>query len=179
MALKNGPESFGIATRSLHWLTVLAVVAAGGLGLWIEEMEVSLATLQYFGWHKTAGITVLGLTVLRIVWHRLSPVPPVLPAPPMAERLAKAVHLSLYACLLAMPLTGWIGSSATGLDTVVFGGITLPAIAPVSEAIEETAFEIHETLAALLWVLIALHVAGALNRAFLHRDATLRRMLRG
>ena len=179
MPLRNTSDRFGGISKGLHWLTVLAVMAAAALGLWIEEMEVSLSTIRYFGWHKTVGITVLTLTLLRIAWHLRSPVPPVLPASAVAERLAKGVHVTLYACLLAIPLTGWIGSSASGLDTVVFGGITLPAIAPVSERIEEMAFDIHETLAALLAVLVALHVAGALNRAIIHRDGTLRRMLGG
>ena len=179
MRLGNRPDSFGVVTKSIHWLTVLAVMAAAALGIWIEEMEVSLATIRYFGWHKTVGITVLALTLLRIAWHFWSPVPPVLPASAVAERLARAVHLALYGCLVAMPLTGWIGSSATGLDTIVFGKVTLPAIAPVSATIEDLAFDIHETLAVLLGLLVALHVAGALNRAIVHRDGTLKRMLGG
>ena len=81
--------------------------------------------------------------------------------------------------MLAIPVTGWIGSSATGIDTVIFNRWTLPRIAPVSEAWEDAAFEVHETLVTLLVAVLALHVAGALHRALIRRDGTLRRMVRG
>ena len=180
MAARNGADRFGWVTRALHWGTALAVLAALPLGLWISDMEPSLAALRYFGWHKTLGITVLALILLRIVWHRVSPPPPPIPSGTVwQDRAATFVHRAFYLLLLAMPLSGWIASSATGIDTVVFGRWTLPRIAPVSEAWEEAGFEIHETIASLLVVLIVLHVAGAAHRALIHRDGTLRRMVTG
>lgn len=168
-------ETIGWPTRALHWATAGAVIGALPLGLWIARAEPSLSTLWLFGLHKTLGISVLALTLLRLGWRRVSPPPPPLPSTPLRDMAARAVHGAFYVLLLAMPLLGWIGSSATGIDTVVFGRWTLPRIAPVSPAWEEAAFTAHGVLGWVLILMIALHVAGALER----RDGTLRRMIFG
>lgn len=179
MGLRNTAATFGWLTRGLHWLTAALVLAAVPLGLWIARMEPSLAALRYYGWHKTLGITVLALIVLRLCWHRVSPPPAPLPSgPPWQDRLARAVHAGLYIALVAMPLSGWIASSATGIDTVVFGRWTLPSIAPVSERWETAGFAVHGILAWGVVALVALHVAGAIRRG-LKSDGTMRRMIRG
>ena len=81
--------------------------------------------------------------------------------------------------MLAVPLSGWAYGSATGIDTVIFGRITLPPVAPVSPDWEAALVILHRTLAWSLLGLVALHVAGALERAAVRRDGTLRRMLTG
>ena len=184
MAARNTSESFGWVTRVLHWVTAIAVLAALPLGMWISEMEVSLASLKYFGYHKTLGITVLGLIILRIIWHLINP-PPQPPPQPLShgvnwqDMLAKAVHRSFYVLLLAMPLSGWVASSATGIDTVVFNRWTLPSIAPASEAWENAGFAVHGVVGKLLLACVVLHIGGALYRALVSRDGTLQRMIRG
>ena len=79
--------------------------------------------------------------------------------------------------MLTVPLAGWAASSATGIDTILFGRWTLPRIAPVSEAWDRWGFALHGGLALALAALVTLHIAGALWRHWGHQDATLRRML--
>lgn len=178
MGLRNSKARFGWATITLHWLTAALVLTALPLGLWLARAEISLTTIKYFAIHKTLGITVLVLIALRILWHWISPPPePLTHGIPWQDALAKWVHRSFYILLLAMPLSGWIASSATGIDTVVFGRWTLPPIAPASEAWESAGFAIHGIIGRLLALCILLHVAGALYRSVLLRDGTLGRML--
>ena len=99
--------------------------------------------------------------------------------PAWAMTLARATHRALYALMLAVPLSGWAYASATGLDVLVFGGVRLPAIAPVSEAWEDALHLAHILLTRLMLALILLHVAGALRRALVERDGTLARMTTG
>lgn len=179
IAWTNGPQSFGRITRALHWTTAALVLCQLPLGAYTARMAPGLSNLWLYGLHKSLGVAVLALVLVRLAWHRLSPPPPPL-GPPGAwdRRAAQAVHGALYLCLLAQPLAGWVASSATGLEVVVFGGLVLPPLAPASPAWEDAAFALHRWLGWGLAALVAVHVAGALRRARA-RDGTLRRMLRG
>ena len=180
MGARNSEHSFGWVTRALHWVTAVLVLAALPLGVWISEMEISLTAIKYFGIHKTLGISVLCLIVLRAIWHRMNPPPaPLSHGVVWQDRLAVAVHRAFYVLLFAMPLSGWIASSATGIDTVIFNRWTLPRIAPVSEVWEAVGFAAHGLIGKVLILVVALHMGGALYRAFVKRDGTLRRMVSG
>jgi cytochrome b561 len=177
--IRNSGDRFGLATRVLHWTMAAAILATLPIGLWIANAQPSLAIIKWFGIHKTIGMTILALAVIRIAWHRITPPPGPLPGgPAWADRVARTTHRAFYVLLLVIPLSGWIGSSASGLDTVVFGRWTVPAIAPASPGIETAAFAVHGAAAFLLAGLIVLHVAGAVKRA-LGGDGTLRRMMTG
>lgn len=172
--------SFGRTTRALHWIMAAGILATLALGATIARMEPGLANLWLYGLHKTAGVSLLGLAVLRLAWHRLHPPPGPLPGPPPWQMaLARATHRALYLLMLALPLSGWAYASATGLDVVVFGRYVLPPVAPVSAAWEDGLHLLHRTLAWSLLALVALHVAGALKRGLVARDGTLARMIRG
>ena len=180
MGTRNSSASFGLVTRVLHWVTASVVLVALPLGVWISEMEVSLAALKYFGYHKTLGITAFVLIVLRMIWHLISPPPePMSHGVAWQDLLAKIVHRAFYVLLLAMPLSGWVASSASGIDTVVFNRWTLPRIAAVSEAWENAGFMLHGALGKLLLACIVLHIGGTAYRALVTRDGTLMRMVRG
>jgi cytochrome b561 len=175
----NGPAHFGWVTRLLHWAMAAGVLGMLGLGSYVVRMEVGLGNLWLYALHKSIGLVLLALVVLRIVWHRVSPPPePLGGVAAWQMRLARVAHGGLYALLVAVPVTGWVGSAATGIDVLWFG-VTLPRIAPVSELWAEVAFALHGGLTKVLMALVALHVAGALWRGFGHRDGTLRRMVRG
>ena len=177
--LRNGPDRFGLPTRVLHWTMAAGILATLPIGLWIADAPPSLALIKWFGIHKTIGLSLLALILVRLAWHRASPPPPPIPGHPRwADRLARATHRTFYALLVLVPLAGWVASSATGLDTVVFGRWTVPSIAPASPAIEGAAFALHRAGAWLLGALVLLHVAGALRRAT-RGDGTLRRMITG
>ncbi|MBV7377496.1 cytochrome b [Maritimibacter dapengensis] len=174
MSLWNTEDRFGLVTRVLHWVMALGVIGMLGFGTYIANMTVNMSNFHLYAWHKSIGLTLLLLALVRIVWHLGSRVPKSLPAPKWQEALARVVHFGLFLLLLAVPLTGWIASAATGID-VVFWGVTLPSIAPASEAWEDAFFAAHGVLTKLLLAAIVLHIAGAVKR----RDGTLRRMVRG
>ena len=174
--IANRADRFGLLTRAIHWITAVLVLFMLGFGTYIARMEVNLSNYRLFGWHKTVGIAVLVLVVLRILWHRASPPPdPMATVPAWQTRLARGAHLALYLLLVVVPLTGWIASAATGIDVVIFDRWTLPRIAPVSEGWEKVFFAAHGILTKILAALILLHIAGAFHRS----DGTLRRMIRG
>lgn len=181
MPARNTTDSFGWISRGLHWLMALGILFMLGLGTYIEQMEPALSNLWLYGLHKSIGITLLTLVILRMGWHRISPPPASLTAGIADWQIhaARAIHFALYALMLAVPLTGWIASSATGIDTLLFNRVTLPRIAPISEAWEVAFFTAHGILTKLLLLCLLLHIAGALQRHFVHRDATLHRMIRG
>ncbi|MEL6800696.1 MAG: cytochrome b/b6 domain-containing protein [Pseudomonadota bacterium] len=172
---RNSEGSFGHVTRALHWTIAVGVLGMLALGGYITRMEVGMSNFWLFGLHKSIGLTLLMLMILRIGWHLVSPPPHPLPAQSWKDQLARWVHRGFYILLLLVPLTGWIASAASGIDVVVFDRLTLPQIAPTSEAIETAFFSAHWVLTKLLAALAIAHIAGALTR----RDGTLRRMVRG
>lgn len=126
--------------------------------------------------HLTVRLTG---AVLRLVWHRISPPPlPIGPVAAWQTRVARGVHGLIYLCLLAIPLTGWIASSATGIDVMILDRWAVPAVAPVSEAWEDGFFAAHGVLTKALIGLLALHIGGALLRG-IKQDGTMERMIGG
>jgi cytochrome b561 len=173
-------EGFGRVTRALHWLMAAGILGTFALGAYIARMEVGLSNLWLFGLHKTIGICLLALVVLRLVWRALNPPPGPLPGPAAWEMaLARATHWALYVLMFAVPLSGWAYASSTGLDVLVFNRVNLPAIAPVSETWEASLKLLHRGLTWTLLALVGLHVAGALKRSLIARDGTLTRMISG
>ncbi|MBD1203525.1 MAG: cytochrome b [Rhodobacteraceae bacterium] len=175
--LKNSAESFGLISRLLHWGIAGLVVVMLSLGLRLEDMEPGLANLWLYGLHKSLGLLTLSLMVARILWHLYSP-PPRPIGGGWQARVARATHLTLYLLLLAIPLTGWIGSAATGIDVVIFDRWTLPTIAPVSPDWEALGFTLHDALTKVLILLLFLHMGAALKRE-MDGDGTLRRIITG
>ena len=179
MALRNTADSFGLVSRLIHWVMAALILTLLPLGLSLASMQPGLANLWLYGLHKTLGLTALALVLLRLLWHRISPPPPPLGPPAAWEtRAAKAGHAALYVLMLAMPLTGWIASSATGIDVMFAERWVVPPIAPVSETIDQVGFAIHGILGKLLLALVVLHMAAAVKRE-MEGDGTLRRMIRG
>ncbi|MGH1370096.1 MAG: cytochrome b [Maritimibacter sp.] len=172
--IANTPARFGLLSRAIHWVMAVGIIALLALGTYIDNMTPGLSNLWLFGLHKSLGLSMLLLAVFRIIWHRVSPPPAPLPAPRWQEVAAKTAHHLLYALLLLVPLSGWIGAAATGIDVSLWG-VTLPPIAPVSEAWDKTAFVAHGILTKLLFIVLLVHIAGALKR----RDGTLKRMVSG
>lgn len=179
MAWRNSATGFGLVTRALHWGMAALVIGMLVLGTRIAAMEPGLATLWLYSLHKSLGFLVLGLALLRLVWHRISPPPlPIGPVASWETRAARVVHGLIYLCLLAIPVTGWIASSATGIDVMILDRWTVPRIAPVSEAWETAFFAAHGVLTKALIGLLALHVGGALLRG-IRQDGTIERMIGG
>ena len=179
MVWRNSATGYGLTTRILHWSMMVLIFGMLILGTKISDMQPSLANLYLYGVHKTFGFLVLALTLIRAGWHRISPPPPPIgDAKAITNRLAKAVHGLIYLCLVAIPLSGWIASSATGLDVLLFDLIVLPAIAPVSEAWETNGFLVHGLLTKALMALLGAHILGAMLRG-VKQDGTIERMISG
>jgi cytochrome b561 len=176
--LSDTPAAFGSVTKLAHWLTALAVFGLVGLGWVMADLPLGATKLELYGLHKSIGVLVLVVTLARIAWRFRQPGPGALASQAAWEhRLAKAVHLALYACLLGLPLSGWIASSGAGFPVSVFGLVTLPDLVAADPAVKDGAAAVHGVLAWVLVVSITLHVAGALKHHVLDRDDTLRRML--
>lgn len=172
----------------LHWAIAAAVLTNLYLG-WRMNRAEGMDKFTLFQLHKSVGITVLALTLLRLVW-RLAHRPPTLP-PTMTrwERTAAhSAHLVFYLLMVAMPLTGWaiVSASALNIPTLLYGTIPLPHLGFVHDlslagrhGVETGAGTTHVLLAYLFAGLIVLHVAAALKHQFLDRDEVMFRMMPG
>lgn len=161
----------------LHWLVALLIFVAFPLGLYMADLPLSPEKLKLISYHKWIGVTVFMLAGLRVVW-RLTHTPPPLPASVAGwQRRASAVaHGLLYLLILVIPISGWLMSSAKGVQTVWFGVLPLPDLIGKDKALGHLLEEVHETLNYTLLALVVLHVAGALQHHFIERQPFLQRM---
>lgn len=179
MGWRNTSDSFGLVTRLLHWLMALAILIMLALGTRLQGLQPGLANLWLYGLHKSIGLSLLMLVLIRLVWHRISPPPaPIGDPSALSQRLARAGHILIYLLLIAIPLSGWVASSASGIDTMFFDTWVVPPIAPVSEAWESAGWAVHGALTKLLMALLLIHVGAALKRQ-MEGDGTLSRMWSG
>ena len=164
--------------KLLHWLIALMIFGMLGFGFYMTGLDLSPTKLELYSWHKWAGVTVFALVLVRLAW-RIGHKPPALPAHmPAIERLAAhAGHHLLYVLMLAIPLSGWLMSSAKGFQTVWFGVLPLPDLLAKNPDLGDLLKEMHEALNWALFILVGLHIAGALKHHVIDRDSTLRRML--
>jgi cytochrome b561/polyisoprenoid-binding protein YceI len=163
---------------SLHWLIALLVFAGWGLGVYMHDLPASPDKARYYGWHKSIGVTVFLLALLRVAW-RATHAPPPLPAsvPAWQASASRVSHALLYLLILVIPLTGWLMSSAKGFQTLYFGVLPIPDLLGKDEPLGKLLERVHILLAFTLAGLVGLHLAAALKHHFVDRDAVLRRML--
>ena len=162
---------------ALHWITAVLIVANLVLGLSMVQLAISPRKLHWYLWHKSIGLTVFLLTSLRLAWRALRPHPEPVSMPAWQIRAAAASHATLYALLLVIPISGWLYSSATGVQVVYAGMIPLPNLLPKDKALGDLLRIVHIVLNSLLFAVVCLHVAAALKHHFVDRDAVLTRML--
>jgi cytochrome b561 len=160
----------------LHWLLALMILGSFAMGLYLADLPISPARLKLINWHKWAGVTILALSALRLLWRLTHHPPADLPMPPWQRRAAHATHLLMYALFFAVPLAGWAYSSAAGFPVVWLGVLPLPDWVPVDRALAETLKGLHRALAYTLAASVALHVAATLKHHLVDRDALLQRM---
>ncbi|MFN3303024.1 MAG: cytochrome b [Roseateles sp.] len=161
---------------ALHWLLALAIVGAFGVGLYMTELPFSPTRLKLYNWHKWAGVAILALSALRLLW-RLTHRPPA--DPPMPAWQARAAHVThglLYLLFFAVPLAGWAYSSAAGYPIVWFGVLPLPDFVPRDKELAELFKLLHKFAAYGLAALVLAHVGGALKHHLIDRDGLLARM---
>lgn len=174
----NPATRYTATAISLHWLTAALVLVTFPLGLYMHELALSPLKLQLISYHKWLGVTIFLLTVARLAW-RATHTPPPLPEtiPLWQQRVAHGVHLLLYLLLFAIPLSGWLMSSAKGFPVVYLGLVQLPDLVGKDKALGELLTGVHEMLNSGFLALVGMHTAAALKHHFIERDATLLRML--
>ncbi len=178
MLWKNTERRWGAVAKSFHWITALLVIGMLCAGLYMTGLENSPQKFQIYGLHKSIGVTILLIVVLRILWKSVTVRPEELATHKKWERaLARLVHFFLYFAILTMPLSGWAMSSAKNFPVSVFGLFTLPNIVGPNPGLAGLLAEYHEILAWALMGAIGLHFAGAIKHHIIDRDETLRRML--
>jgi len=176
MQIKNTEYRFGLVAISFHWIMAVLVIGLLALGLYMVGMPISLEKLKFYGWHKEYGILVLILVIFRL-WWRLINITPRLDMPLVEVFAARAVHWAFYGFMIAMPLTGYLMTSAAGLPPSFFGLFTLPNLIAPDPVYKHLLKEIHEWLGYALIATIALHTAAALKHHFIDKDTILKRML--
>lgn len=181
-------ERYTSVAITLHWLIAIAIVGMI-LGGWYMGDLPDGAPGQYFLYqmHKSIGITILLLTVARIIW-RIMNRPPALPDEMngLEKTASHLVHFGFYGLMIALPLTGWLYSSVSvklDVPTVLYGIISWPDVPFVeglkTEAASGTVNFIHSKLAWVVLALLALHVAGAIKHEFSAEEGVLKRMIPG
>lgn len=176
MPLKNTPERFGAIAKTFHWVLAILVLMVLMIGYQMEKLEGEERIFVIF-YHKSWGVLVLILMSLRLMWRFVSPRPGRLATvKPWEDSLASLVHFMLYAAVLAMPITGWIMSSAGEYPVSFFGLFTLPQIVPKNPELMQAARSSHGIIAMMILGLLFLHFSGAAKHHVIDRDNTLRRM---
>lgn len=180
MPWRNTETRFGATAMALHWLVFALVIAMVALGWLMVPLPLGVQKLRLYDLHKSTGIVVFSLMAARILWRLWNP-PPLLPKHMKAweRRLARVSHVLLYAVLFAMPLSGWIMSSAANFPVSAFGLFVLPDLVKPDKALLETMRAFHRFTSYGLFALLTLHVAGASKHHFVDKDDVLKRMLPG
>jgi cytochrome b561 len=159
-----------------HWALALMLLLSFSFGVYMVDLPFSPSRIKQYNWHKWAGMTILALSLLRLLW-RLSHRPPAaLPAPPLQRFAASFTHGLFYVLFFAVPLMGWAYSSAAGFPVVVYGVIPLPDWVSPNKELADTLKWMHKLLAYSLAAFVLLHVAAALKHHWFDKDRLLHRM---
>ncbi|WP_313276466.1 cytochrome b, partial [Stenotrophomonas sp.] len=179
MTLKNTAQRWGSLSKSLHWLIAVLILALGIVGLTMGEFPKTPKYFWIYTMHKSIGITVLVLVAVRLGWRLYAGAPePVPGTPSWQERIASVTHWLLYLLMFAIPLSGWLYDSASGLRPFkLFGLVEMPKLVAPSEQASQISHAIHEWGFWALILLVLAHAGAALYHPIHQRDATLARML--
>ena len=177
MTFRNTTRAWGSVSKALHWIIVLLIINQWLIAERTEHLK-GVAKISALGWHKSFGITILMLAVLRLVWRLMNPVPSLAGETKPWERvLAHVSHVLLYGLIFAMPLTGWMMSSAKNIPVSWFKLFQLPDLVAPDKALGENMEHLHGLLFNVLVVVALVHVLGALKHHFIDRNDVLKRML--
>ena len=177
---KNTAEKYGLAAKLFHWLSALTIIALFILGYWMVELD------YYSQWYKTAphwhqsiGFLLFIVTLLRLIWRALYPVPnAVKEHNDIIKLIARLTHLLLYSLLLLIIINGYLISTADERSIEIFTWFELPSLGELFNNQEEISGSIHKYSAYILIFISFIHTLGAFKHHFIDKDATLLRMLK-
>ncbi len=185
MALRSMTETsvdsetaYGGGARFFHWLTVALLATIIPIGLVMGDLPRGRLQDTLFVTHESLGLTILALTVLRFLWrltHR--PPPPSADLAPLEIRASGSVHALLYLLLIAMPLTGYLFVTFSGIALHYFGLIEVPSLVATDKATGKLFLAIHWSLQWAIYGLAGLHIAAALHHYLIRRNDVLGRMI--
>jgi cytochrome b561 len=177
--MNDGATMWPLSLRLIHWISAALVIGALGLGTYmVWFVDDPAARFDLTQTHKSIGITVLALTILRLCLRIRTTAPRAEPIAPLLMQAATATHLGLYALLVLLPVSGFLMATTTPVrvPTRLFGLFDLPYPLGPDLAIFRLSHAVHVAAAILLACLLVLHVAAALVHALRWRDRTMRRM---
>jgi cytochrome b561 len=176
MPLRNTTEDYGSLAKFLHWTIVILIVVQYVLAETADELPDGLEKLQVLTRHKSFGMLILGLAIVRIAWKLMNKGRPAPVGEGPLKKAAAAGHGLLYLLLLVMPLSGWAMSSAANYPVTFFGWFQFPALVAENHDLHEALEDVHEALFYTLLVVAIGHIVAALYHHFILKDDVLRRM---
>ena len=186
MRWHNSSSGYGVVPMLLHWLVVIGIIAQYVLAESAEShIPPDIGAFAAGNLHRSVGIVLLALALVRLAWRFVEPPPPWPATSPSYERtIARIVHVSFYALLFAVPLSGWALATVDGERLSFFGLFDLPTLRLGTRLLfeggalgEEQLEELHELLFGVLFALALVHVAAVLKHEIFDRAGVLRRML--
>lgn len=177
MLIKNSDNQFGLIAILLHWVMAILLIGLLALGLYMIDLPISLLKLKLYGWHKEYGLLALLLVIIRFSWRLANKLPKLPDSIPHWQQLAAlSVHFAFYFFMFAMPLTGWLLTSATGLPVSFFGLIVLPDLVSADVTLRDNLILVHRWLGYGLIAAILMHIGATIQHYVVHKDNILRRM---
>jgi cytochrome b561 len=177
MPLRNTAEAYGGLSKFLHWTIVLLLLPQYFLAEAAQALPVGAERFQLITWHKSIGMLVLMLALVRLAWKFGNKGLPGAIGAAWQRKAAAAAHGLLYLLILAQPISGWMVSSSGNYPVTLFGWFEFPAIVGENDGLHEFVEEVHELLFIALLVVAVIHIAAALYHHFVLKDRVLRRML--
>jgi cytochrome b561 len=178
MPTRSEPVRYGLPAQLFHWVIAGLIVTQFVLARMQEHLPLGVRKLAILARHKSVGMTILMLAILRLAWRLWHPAPPLPPGMRPFERwAARATHVAFYVLLFAMPVTGWMMSSAKNYSVSWFGLFTWPNLIGKNEQAFDFLRSTHDLLSDVLFAVAVLHILAALKHHFWDRDDVLVRML--
>jgi cytochrome b561 len=176
----NSRDEWGAFAKTLHWLMAVLILSMFVLG-WVAVIyPLSPTKLELFIWHKSIGLTLLALVVVRLLWRIVN----ITPEPPAGEsvveqRLARTGHAVLYALMVLMPVSGYIINSTANFSFRYFGGARVPNLIPADKAWQDAAEAVHLTTFSIFFLVVIIHIVAAIRHHTIKKNNILSRMLPG
>jgi cytochrome b561 len=178
MPNQSTPARYTAVAKVFHWIIAALIVTQFTLAWMADDLPIGARKLGLLARHKSFGMTILMLAILRLLWRLKNPPPP-LPSgmTPLERLIARVTHVAFYVLLFAMPLTGWMMSSAKNYSVSWFGWFTWPNLIAKNEAAFDFLRSTHDLLSDVLFAIAILHILAALKHHFWNKDDVLLRML--